>query len=139
LRGPIIKVTVQLNNLSHTFPDDIDILLVGPVTTQNAIIMSDVGGGGDAVNVTLLLDDDAPTQLPDGSSLVSGTFQPANYGGPEGFPPPAPVPAGGSALSIFNGSNPNGTWSLYIVDDLGGDVGSFAGGWELNITTCEFQ
>jgi subtilisin-like proprotein convertase family protein len=137
LTGTIIKVTVQLNNLTHTFPDDIDILLVGPTTTQNAIVMGDVGGGGDAVNVTLLLDDDAPTPLPDGSPLVSGTFQPANYGVADSFPPPAPVPAGGSALSIFNGSNPNGIWSLYIVDDLGGDVGSLAGGWSLNITTCE--
>lgn len=137
LTGTIIKVTVQLNNLSHTFPDDIDILLVGPTTSQNAIIMSEVGSSGDAVNVTLLLDDDAPTPLPDGSPLVSGTFQPANYGGADSFPAPAPVPAGGSALSIFNGINPNGTWSLYIVDDAGADVGSLAGGWTLNITSCE--
>ncbi|OOE12108.1 hypothetical protein UN64_08290 [Fictibacillus arsenicus] len=128
---------MQLNNLSHTFPDDIDILLVGPTTSQNAIIMSEVGSSGDAVNVTLLLDDDAPTPLPDGSPLVSGTFQPANYGGGDSFPAPAPVPAGGSALSIFNGTNPNGTWSLYIVDDAGADVGSLAGGWTLNITSCE--
>ncbi|WP_139343067.1 hypothetical protein [Fictibacillus arsenicus] len=99
--------------------------------------MSEVGSSGDAVNVTLLLDDDAPTPLPDGSPLVSGTFQPANYGGGDSFPAPAPVPAGGSALSIFNGTNPNGTWSLYIVDDAGADVGSLAGGWTLNITSCE--
>src|SRR6187455_1780482 len=37
------KVTVKLNMLSHTFPSDIDILLVGP-QGQTAIIMSDVGG-----------------------------------------------------------------------------------------------
>jgi subtilisin-like proprotein convertase family protein len=137
LTGSIIKITVQLNNLTHTFPDDIDILLVSPLNVQNAIIMGDVGGGGNVDNVTLLLDDDAPTPLPDGSPLVSGTFQPANYGGVESFPPPAPVPIGGSALSVFNGLNPNGVWSLYIVDDLGGDVGSLAGGWSITITSCE--
>src|SRR4030095_15354857 len=42
---------------------------------------------------------------------------------------------GGLALSIFNGTNPNGTWSLYIVDDAGGDIGQFAGGWTLTITS----
>ena len=30
--------------------------------------------------------------------------------------------------------NPNGTWSLYVVDDLGADVGTITGGWALNIT-----
>ena len=34
---------------------------------------------------------------------------------------------------IFNGTNPNGTWSLYAVDDLGGDIGGIAGGWGLTI------
>ena len=41
--GTITQVTVKLNCICHTFPDDIDILLVGPAG-QNAIIMSDVGG-----------------------------------------------------------------------------------------------
>src|SRR5262249_55070841 len=34
-----------------------------------------------------------------------------------------------------NGTNPNGTWSLYVFDDAGGDMGSFAGGWEIDIIT----
>ena len=42
LTGTITKVTVALNGVSHTFPDDIDVLLVGP--GGNLIIMSDVGG-----------------------------------------------------------------------------------------------
>jgi subtilisin-like proprotein convertase family protein len=29
---------------------------------------------------------------------------------------------------VFNGTNPNGTWSLYINDDAGGDTGSVTGG-----------
>ena len=57
------KVTVRLNNLTHTFPADIDILLVGP-GGQNAIIMSDVGGGDDVTGITLTLDDAAANPMP---------------------------------------------------------------------------
>src|SRR5262249_18511174 len=57
------KVTVELDNLSHTFPADVDMLLVGP-TGANAIILSDVGGSNSINNVTLTLDDEAATSLP---------------------------------------------------------------------------
>ena len=133
--GTVTKVTVTLNTFSHTFPDDVDVMLVGP-SGQNAIIMSDVGGGNPGVtNLTFTLDDAAAGALPDAGPLTSGTFQPTNIGTGDTFGAPAPAPLGGSALSIFNGSIPNGTWSLYVVDDLSGDLGSFAGGWSLNINT----
>jgi hypothetical protein len=32
------------------------------------------------------------------------------------------------------GGNPNGTWSLYVVDDAAGDIGNFNGGWSLTFT-----
>jgi uncharacterized repeat protein (TIGR01451 family) len=133
----IDKVTVTINNFSHAFPDDVDMLLVGP-GGLNAIIWSDVGGGIDvlAANlVTITLDDAAASSLPDASQIVPGTFQPTNIGAGDAFPGPAPAPGGGSALSVFNGADPNGTWSLYVVDDLGGDAGAISGGWSLNIAT----
>jgi subtilisin-like proprotein convertase family protein len=132
LGGTITRVTVRLNNLSHSFPGDIDILLVGP-GGQNAVIMSDVGGSFPVAGVTLTLDDAAATNLP--SPLVTGTFKPTNVGTSDLWPAPAPSPSGGSALGVFNGLNPTGTWSLYVVDGAGGDSGSFAGGWELTIST----
>lgn len=36
-----------------------------------------------------------------------------------------------SALSTFNGTNANGQWSLYVVDDAAPDGGSIAGGYRL--------
>ncbi|MFN0277550.1 MAG: beta strand repeat-containing protein, partial [Pyrinomonadaceae bacterium] len=135
--GNIYKVAVKLNALNHTFPDDFDVLLVGP-GGQNAIIMSDVGGGTDVTSVTLTLDDDAPTSLPDSTVLTTGTFKPTNVGTGDTFPAPAPAPAGGSALSAFvglTGASLNGTWSLYVVDAFATDAGAFAGGWELFITS----
>ena len=41
--GTITKVTVAFGNLSHTFPRDMDILLVGPMG-HTVMLMSDVGG-----------------------------------------------------------------------------------------------
>jgi hypothetical protein len=38
-------------------------------------------------------------------------------------------------LSVFNGTTPNWTWSLYVVDDGAGDQGSFASGWSISINT----
>ena len=37
-------------------------------------------------------------------------------------------------LGAFNGTAPNGTWSLYIIDDYGDAAGSLDG-WSLDITT----
>jgi hypothetical protein len=119
---------VELYNLTHAFPDDLDIMLVGP-NGQNAIIMSDVGGTGDLSNVTLTFDDAAPTGLPDAGQIVTGIFTPTNINdGADSFPAPAPAPSGGSALSIFNNTNPNGAWKLFIVDDSSLDAGTL-GTW----------
>jgi hypothetical protein len=130
--GSVQKVTVTLSGFSHTFPDDVDVMLVGP-GGQSAVLMSDMGGGGDIVNLTFTFDDAAGAPLADSTQLVSGGYQPGNSGAGDTFPAPAPV-SGGSALSAFNGTNPNGVWSLYINDDAGGDVGTIASGWSMEIT-----
>jgi YVTN family beta-propeller protein len=132
LSGTVSKIYVKLNGFSHTFPADVDILLVAP-NGANAIIMSDVGGGTAVTGVDLVLDDAAASPLPDAGPLVSGTFQPTNIGAGDTFSSPAPTPSGGSALSAFSGIDPNGTWSLYVVDDTATHSGSLAGGWTLII------
>jgi len=37
------------------------------------------------------------------------------------------------ALSTFDGTNPNGAWKLYVVNDTLGSAGQFAGCWSLTI------
>ncbi|MFN0279427.1 MAG: Calx-beta domain-containing protein, partial [Pyrinomonadaceae bacterium] len=135
LTGTVTKVTVDLTGVSHTFPDDVDVMLVGP-GGQNTLLMSDAGGGLDVVGVNLTFDDAAAATLPDATQIASGTFRPSNFDTTtDVFPAPAP-PAGATvALSVFNGSSPNGTWSLYVRDDLGIDLGSISGGWTVRITT----
>jgi VCBS repeat-containing protein len=131
---PIANVAVTLHRFSHTAPEDVDVLLVGP-DGQSAIIMSDVGGLNPATLLTFTLHDQAATPLPQSTALSSGTFQPTNAPGSDPFPPPAPTPSGGSALSVFNGTNPNGTWQLFVNDNQVTNSGAFNGGWSLLITT----
>lgn len=133
LSGLVSKVTVTLNGLSHGFPDDLDLLLVGPAG-QKVVIMSDSGGGHAVTNLSLVLDDASPA-LPDTTQILSGSYGPANYDAGDVFFSPAPGGAAGTALSLFNGDSANGPWSLYVVDDSNGDAGNISGGWALTITT----
>jgi hypothetical protein len=139
--GAITDLNVRLNGLSHTYPDDLAMMLsashlADPTgTVLTATILSDVGDDPDAVNLNLVVDDQAPAPLPDLGPLVSGTFQPTNDfpGEIDNFESPAPRPTGNSQLATFNGLNPNGTWQLWVRDPLLRDAGNLAG-WALEIT-----
>lgn len=129
----LAKITVSLNSFNHTFASDVDILLVGP-QGQTSVLMSDVGGGTDLISTTITLDDDATVPLPT-TTIVTGTYRPTNAGLADTFPAPAPAQAGGSVLSVFSGTNPNGEWRLFAVDDVNTiDPGFITGGWTLTIT-----
>ncbi len=97
--------------------------------------MSDAGGGFDVGNVNLTFDSAASTSLPNNAQILSSTYLPANYGSPDSFSAPAPAGPYSTSLSVFNGTTPNGSWQLFVVDDEALDLGSIAGGWELTITT----
>ena len=129
--GTIGRITVRLNNLSHTVPSDVDVLLAGP-TGQKTVLMSDCGGEIPVSNVTLTLDDTAASFVDAG--LVSGTFKPTDLSnGVDSFSFPAPAPPYAASLSAFNGTTPNGTWRLYVADDFGNNSEGILGGWELTI------
>ncbi|HET7290920.1 MAG TPA: Calx-beta domain-containing protein, partial [Vicinamibacteria bacterium] len=134
--GTVAKVTVTLANFNHTYPGDVDVLLVGPAG-QKVMLLSDVGSSNGVAGVTLVLDDAGPA-LGSGP-IVSGTYRPTNVSdnqpATDVFGAPAPAGPYSSSLSAFAGADPVGTWSLYVVDDFGGDVGSFSGGWSLTLQT----
>jgi subtilisin-like proprotein convertase family protein len=141
--GNVSKVSVTLTNISHTFPSDVDVLLVGP-TGQKFIVMSDVIGSTDWTGQTITLDDAAAALVPSSGAPASGSFKPTNYTAGDTFNAPAPAgpyltPAtvgSDTFASAFGGLDPNGTWGLYVVDDASGDSGSIAGGWSLTVTTA---
>ena len=136
--GKVDSVTITLNNVNTSNSanggsQNINLLLVGP-EGQNVVLMSQVPSAP-LNNVTLKLDDNAASFLssfpvgPVPPTIASGTYKPTNYS-LNGFldvypfvynnntPTPTGAPEGpyGSTLSVFNKTNPNGTWKLYAVD-----------------------
>lgn len=137
--GTVHQVIVTLNNLSHVFPDDLDILLVGP-RGQRVILMSDAGGANDPVYTIFSLDDTSDLILPDDDLIIDEPYQPANYhnsGDTDNFDSPAPGGPYTNRLAAFRGSDPNGVWSLYIMDDFAQDSGELAGGWSLSFLVLD--
>jgi len=120
LTGPISKVTVSFH-LLHTFDADLDISLVGPDGTT-IDLTSDNGGGADnfgtSCGARTTFDDASPTAITAGVAPFAGSFRPE------------------TPLAAFNGKSgaaANGTWTLRIVDDLAGDIGTLQC-WSLTIT-----
>ncbi|HEY0544319.1 MAG TPA: FG-GAP-like repeat-containing protein [Pyrinomonadaceae bacterium] len=142
LPGTVTKATVTLSNFSHTSPDDVDVMLVAP-NGRSVVLMSDVGGTTEVGGLNLTFDDIAASNLPDSAPLASGTYKPTDFEPGDTFPPPAPQGAPtGTTLNAFYGSAPTGVWKLFVVDDTGGNTGSIAGSWTLNlqtsVTACAF-
>jgi Ca2+-binding RTX toxin-like protein len=135
LNGTITSVKVTLSNITHTYPDDLDILLIGP-TGAKVLLMSDAGWSWDLNNVTLTFDPNASNFLPDQGQISSGSYRATDYETGDRFNN-SPAPSGdyGIDFSVFNNTIPNGTWNLYVVDDTGVDIGNIAGGWSIAINT----
>jgi hypothetical protein len=141
LAGTINKVTVELNGLSHLFPDDIDMMLSGP-NGNSLVLFSDVGSSTAVNGLNLVLDSSAAQALPDATALSSGTFRPSDFQvGTDVFAAPAPTTRIFSAAftsleTAFANSVGNGFWTLYTTNDAAGSAGggSLAEGWCLNFT-----
>lgn len=139
MTGVVTDVNVTLTGLSHTRPGDIDVLLMSP-NGVSVLLMSDapVSSSSAISNLTFTFDDAAANGLPNSGPLVSGTYRPTDFNtGTDSFPSPAPSgPYTGGTMATFNNFSPNGTWRLFIVDDLEGESGSLSGGWSLDVTTA---
>ena len=134
--GAILDVNVTLNDGVHSWISDLEITLVSPAGT--AIRLLDLVGTGNSDDLAgdLTFDDQAAGMLPGttGAGFTgSGTFMPTDLEGIDASGVAPTVP--GAGLSLLNGEDANGTWSLYVFDEFTGDTGAINGGWTLNIET----
>src|SRR5882757_429832 len=151
LSGTVTDVQISLTGLTHTFPADLDMLLVAPQSgARNLEFWSDIGppdsfpGGNNLTNANFVISDAGATALPNiGAVPVSGTtYKPADYDTIEtgsdfllGISINHPASNGSATFaSAFGGATPNGNWGLAVADDAHLDTGTLAS-WGLTITT----
>ena len=117
--GTITDVNLSIE-LAHTSISELDIYLISPDNTR-ILLISRLCGAQDDIAVTL--DDEA------GSSIDNAPCP------PNGFGTFRPAPG---TLSAFDSKNPNGDWTLLIVDNVRGD-GGVLWTWSLDIETTTGQ
>ena len=76
LVGPLKAISVILRDVNHTFPGDMDVLLVGP-NGKSVVLMSDQGSNGRLENVDLTFND-AGASLANNNNIGSGTYKPSD-------------------------------------------------------------
>jgi uncharacterized repeat protein (TIGR01451 family) len=139
--GTLSKVTLSLNNFTHEAPNDLSFMLVGP-NGNRFVFLSGAGGASPVSGLNVTFDDAAASAV---AGLATGTYKPtAALTAGVNFPAPAPAapnfaaPAeAGTFASNFNGIDPNGTWSLFVVDQTSGATIGSIGEWCLTFTaTC---
>jgi subtilisin-like proprotein convertase family protein len=136
-QGVIKDVDLHLEGFTHTYPNDLNIMLVAPDGVTSVVVMAGVGGDINADGYTVIFDDEAPGGLTDQTPLQSGSYKPSIVGTPT-FDAPAPLTGYGTTLSRFDGMDPNGTWTLYVFDGSSPDHGSLAG-WSITIRARVLQ
>lgn len=137
LTGLVTDVDVTLDHLGHARPDDLDVLLVAP-SGASVVLMSDACGATAVEDATWTFDDDAPTAMPDASppdGCAGSDYRPSAYDAASDTWPAAYPSPHGATLSSLEGTNPLGTWQLYVRDDAGSAIGDLEAGWGLSITT----
>src|SRR5204863_3318908 len=77
--GFVHSVTVTLHGLTHSYPSDINALLVNPAGAST-LVMSHTGGAHGVSNVVLTFDGAAAGHLPSQSLITNGTYQPSQFG-----------------------------------------------------------
>jgi subtilisin-like proprotein convertase family protein len=113
LPSQIVDVNVTLN-IQHSWVSDLDVFLRSPggILVE---LFTDVGGSGSNFTGTIL-DDSASVAISSGFAPFTGSFR------PEGV------------LADFQGSDPNGEWSLILSDDSPFDAGTLLN-WSLHIVS----
>ena len=119
----LTNVSIKLGGLAHSFPDDIDMQLVGPDGEDNLVFWSDAGNGL-AISGNYVIEDGAAA-LPDANLISPGTYAPTNYDigettsyfGSNTSIVNLAAPSGSATFASSFSGDPTGTWALYIKDD----------------------
>ncbi|MDP2385662.1 MAG: gliding motility-associated C-terminal domain-containing protein [Bacteroidota bacterium] len=93
-------------DITHTFDGDLDIFLRCPSGILLELTTDNGGGGDDFTNTCFT--PTAVTNVTTGTAPFTGTY----------------IPEGAGGLGALNGCTANGSWTLRVSDDAGGDIGT---------------
>ncbi len=111
ITGIVSDINLEIN-VFHTWDSDLDAYLIGPDGTR-VLLFSFVGGSGDNFTGTIF-DDEANASINSGTAPFTGRFRPQEL------------------LSVFDGMDPNGDWTVEITDFAFADEGSL-NSWTLTV------
>lgn len=98
---------VTINSIAHTWLGDLDIYLVSPAG-DTLELSTDNGGSGDNMLNVIFSDTSSNNITLQTSGIAPGVYHTED---PAGF------------AGLYNGQDPNGAWTLLVIDDSGGDNG----------------
>jgi subtilisin-like proprotein convertase family protein len=132
MKGVVAKAKVTISGFTHPSAYDVNIVLQAP-NGRSTILMG--ARCSELTNATFAFDDFSVTRIPaQGNNCPDGEYKPG-YSSVRGIAlaPPAPQGPYNESLAFLNGQTPNGTWKLFVDDELIGGAGVIAGGWNLTI------
>ncbi len=126
--GPFLLDVDVTINVPHTWSNDLDMTLTSPSGTV-VTLTTDNGSSNDNVFAGTTFDDDSNPagQVP--YTTNNGMVTDHAYLNLTVATPLTPE----EPLATFFGEDPNGTWTLRAVDDVGGDIGTIVS-WSLAMT-----
>jgi uncharacterized repeat protein (TIGR01451 family) len=146
----IADLNFRVDSLTHTFVDDLSIMLRAPNgigTDLVELVGLDTADGGDGDNLTnFVVDDDLPFTVVNDPLEADDTHSPGYTGSwvpvynspafadPAFFGLPAD-PVG--TLTRFDGLSTKGTWTAFVSDEEPGDTGTL-NSWSMLVTPVHF-
>lgn len=107
LDGCLEIESVSIDSMLHTWLSDVDMFLISPAG-DSLELSTDNGGSGDNMINVVFTDTSSNDITLQTAGIAPGYYHPEDTSGFAG---------------LYNGQNPNGSWILWIDDDLGGDDG----------------
>jgi uncharacterized repeat protein (TIGR01451 family) len=135
--GVINGASVTISNFNHTYPSDVNVMLVGP-NGGKAFMLSHCGGGSPVQQAWMTFSDTATSALSVSGKIASGVYKPSLNVSTNLYDyifTGAPAGPMSTNFSVFNGIEPNGKWSLYVMDDKAMDSGIISNGWSIAFAT----
>jgi len=112
---------VVIDSFPHTWETDIDMWLISPAGDTLELSTDNGSGSGSDGYINVTFTDTASNSIAGATNLTNGFFTPEEIAG----------------LAKFNGTDPNGAWTLRVIDDAGGDNGTLYA-WHLEFTDHNF-